>query len=155
MSNDYEDDFLSPEVEEREVCNEDANLTYVLIPNFSDDPGGFTLERTSFSEDEPTIIRISGILTKTSSTWGTGCKIWIKNGRRHRESGPAVIYANGAEIWYLNGVIHRGDDKPAVNHDDLKEWWVDGFRHRDGNKPAVISRNYKEWWINGKRVGYE
>ena len=30
-------------------------------------------------------------------------------GDRHRDDGPAVIFADGTEIWYQNGVFHRTD----------------------------------------------
>ncbi len=26
-----------------------------------------------------------------------------KNGKRHRDDGPAVIFSNGLKMWYLNG----------------------------------------------------
>ena len=30
-------------------------------------------------------------------------KEWYKDGRLHREDGPAIEYANGSKHWYLNG----------------------------------------------------
>lgn len=36
-----------------------------------------------------------------------GFKAWYKNGKRHRESGPAIIYSNGTEEFWLNGVEHK------------------------------------------------
>jgi hypothetical protein len=32
-----------------------------------------------------------------------GTKIWYRNGKRHREDGPAIEYVNGDKAWYLNG----------------------------------------------------
>ena len=32
-----------------------------------------------------------------------GTKCWYLNGKRHREDGPAVEYANGDKYWYLHG----------------------------------------------------
>jgi len=32
-----------------------------------------------------------------------GTKRWFKNGLRHRDNGPAVIWATGEEFWYENG----------------------------------------------------
>jgi len=31
-----------------------------------------------------------------------GCKRWFKDGKLHREDGPAV-YGCGEEIWFING----------------------------------------------------
>ena len=33
-----------------------------------------------------------------------GETFWKLNGKRHREDGPAIEYADGEEQWYLNGV---------------------------------------------------
>ena len=30
-------------------------------------------------------------------------KWWYLNGKRHREDGPAIEYANGYKEWWLNG----------------------------------------------------
>jgi hypothetical protein len=32
-----------------------------------------------------------------------GTRIWFKNGKRHRETGPAIVWANGPEYRYLAG----------------------------------------------------
>lgn len=32
-----------------------------------------------------------------------GTKYWYRNGKLHREDGPAVEYANGNKEWYRNG----------------------------------------------------
>ena len=32
-------------------------------------------------------------------------KRWIKNGERHREDGPAVVWGSGHKFWYLDGII--------------------------------------------------
>ena len=58
-----------------------------------------------------------------------GTKIWRLNGKRHREDGPAVEYANGSKWWYLNGELHR-EDGPAI------EWPCGG----------------KEWYLHGEEV---
>ncbi len=33
-----------------------------------------------------------------------GSIFWIKDGKRHREDGPAVEYSNGTKKWYLEGI---------------------------------------------------
>ena len=32
-----------------------------------------------------------------------GTKFWFLNGKRHREDGPAIEYADGNKFWFLNG----------------------------------------------------
>lgn len=60
--------------------------------------------------------------------------IYYKDGKKHREDGPAVELKNGT-----------------------KEWWIDGQRHRDDG-PACIYKDpdegdfFYEWFRNGERV---
>lgn len=55
-------------------------------------------------------------MTRTVSSVGT---IIYRNadGDRHREDGPAAIYANGNQYWYKNGECHR-EDGPAIVYAD-------------------------------------
>lgn len=54
-------------------------------------------------------------------------KNWFsKDGKRHREDGPAIELANGEKHWFLNGKRHRVDG-PAIEYaNGIKQWWVDG-----------------------------
>lgn len=36
-----------------------------------------------------------------------GAKAWYKNGKRHREVGPALIFCDGKELWFLNGIQYE------------------------------------------------
>ena len=56
-----------------------------------------------------------------------GNKSWYKNGKYHREDGPACEYANGDKFWYKSGKQHR-EDGPAVelNNGTYFEYWLDG-----------------------------
>lgn len=87
-----------------------------------------------------------------------GRQIWYRNGKIHRDDGPAIIYLNvmreewyqiGINIWYQNGIIHRHDG-PAVTHrDGTHEWFHNGARHRlDG--PAWYSKTQTRWFIYGE-----
>jgi hypothetical protein len=40
--------------------------------------------------------------TYTVKIGNDGDKEWYLNGKRHREDGPAVEWANGDKEWYLN-----------------------------------------------------
>ena len=37
--------------------------------------------------------------------WESGTKIWFKNGKRHREDGPARIYKDGYKSCWLDGKV--------------------------------------------------
>ena len=80
-------------------------------------------------------------------------KIWKKNGKFHREDGPAVIYYDGSEFWYLNGKLHREDGPAVIYSNGTKEWHLKGERHREDG-PAVIDSNGTEvWWVDGIEIG--
>jgi hypothetical protein len=55
-----------------------------------------------------------------------GTERWFLNGKRHREDGPAVIYANGTQKWYRNDLLHREDGPAIVWFDGTHEWWING-----------------------------
>jgi len=49
---------------------------------------------------------------------------WIKDGKLHRDDGPAIITSYNHKVWIQNGKLHRLDG-PAI------EWW-------DGNESFYI-----------------
>ena len=51
-----------------------------------------------------------------------GTQKWYRNGKCHREDGPAVIYPNGTQLWFLNGARHR-EDGPAVIYSNGNQYW--------------------------------
>ncbi len=68
-------------------------------------------------------------------------KKWYKNGKRHREDGPAKIkyyYKNGnksKEQWYKNDKRHREDGPALIQYCDngnkmKEEWWLDNCRDK-------------------------
>ena len=57
-----------------------------------------------------------------------GIKTWRRNGKLHREDGPAVEWATGSKHWYRKGKLDRADG-PAVEYaDGGKEWYRNGAR---------------------------
>lgn len=58
-----------------------------------------------------------------------GSQEWYRNGKLHRENGPAVICHNHKVFkWYQDGYLHRIDG-PAIQWNDRdEEWWRDGKR---------------------------
>jgi len=59
-----------------------------------------------------------------------GDKFWRnKEGKLHREDGPAVEFAHGSKLWYLNDKCHR-DDGPAVERTNgHKEYWINNTKY--------------------------
>ncbi len=55
-----------------------------------------------------------------------GTQEWWKNGLRHRENGPAILYPDGGEEWWFNGQLHRQDGPAVITADGEKSWWVHG-----------------------------
>ena len=80
-----------------------------------------------------------------------GTKRWRKDGKLHREDGPAVEWDNGSEEWYINDIRHRLDG-PAVTYmnqpNATKYWFVDGKKHRVDGPAVVWANGDKEWYIN-------
>ena len=62
---------------------------------------------------------------KVYRIWFDGARFWYRDGKCHREDGPAVIYSNGDKAWYYDGLRHR-EDGPAVIETGIKEWYENG-----------------------------
>ena len=79
-----------------------------------------------------------------------GCVEWYKDGKLHREDGPAVEWEDGSKEWLIEGKLHRLDGPAMEDVDGYKAWFVNGKAHRvDG--PAVIDAEGNEEWLqNGK-----
>lgn len=79
-------------------------------------------------------------------------RCWYKDGRLHRELGPAIIYDGGEMYWYKKGKLHN-DYWPAVYYPNGEmHWFKNGVKHRpDG--PATISSDGKhQYWVEGERL---
>jgi hypothetical protein len=90
-------------------------------------------------------------MTEEMKTDRYGNKYWYRNGKLHREDGPAVEYSDGHKEWWVNGKPHR-ENGPAIkwcNGD--KEWYWDGERHRKDGPAVECINGYKAWYNNGKR----
>jgi hypothetical protein len=58
-----------------------------------------------------------------------GDKFWYKDGRRHRENGPAIEYTDGTKVWYKNGWWHREDGPAKELPDGTKRWYLENERY--------------------------
>jgi hypothetical protein len=80
-------------------------------------------------------------------TWKNGRQDWWKNGKRHREDGPAVVFPDGTQEWWKNGELHREDGPAIIYSDGLEEWWKNEKLHREDG-PAVVFSNGDQWWYH-------
>ena len=64
-------------------------------------------------------------------TYPQGSREWYRNGKLHREDGPALERSDGTKEWYKEGRLHR-EDGPAIEWSDgTKEWYRNGRPCRD------------------------
>ena len=91
-------------------------------------------------------------------TTSDNTKRYYKKGTNilHRENGPAVEFWNGDQIWYIDGKKHRLSGPAVVYICGLCfEWWINGNRHREDGPAVEWCNGGKEWWIYGKRISPE
>jgi len=82
--------------------------------------------------------------------WVDGSKEWYIEDKRHRIDGPAIERVNGDKLWYKEDKFHR-EDGPAVEWaDGTKYWFKEGKLHRLDGPAVEYSSGNKEWWVEGK-----
>ena len=55
-----------------------------------------------------------------------GVKCWSLNGKRHREDGPAIEFADGYKEWWINDKLHREDGPAIETANGTKAWYYHG-----------------------------
>ena len=55
-----------------------------------------------------------------------------RNGKFHREDGPAIIHQDGNQYWYRNGDLHRDDGPAIIWPDGTSTWYTNGYWLREG-----------------------
>ena len=66
--------------------------------------------------DEPSYIAHDGTL------------YWHKDGRSHRDYGPAIIYLNGRKEWLKDGFYYEREDGPSIiSSTGNKEYYIDNI----------------------------
>ena len=77
-----------------------------------------------------------------------GAQYWYRDGKPHRDNGPAVIFADGAQYWYRDGKLHRDDGPACVN--GAQYWYRDGKLHRDDGPAVIFADGAQHWYRDGK-----
>jgi hypothetical protein len=84
-----------------------------------------------------------------------GDQEWYRHGKRHRDDGPAIIFADGDKFWGQHDKLHR-DDGPAIEWaNGSKEWYQHGKRHRDDGPALEYADGDKFWWLADERFTFD
>jgi hypothetical protein len=72
---------------------------------------------------------------------GMDCKIFLqhfKDGKWHREDGPAVVWFSETQFWMKDGLRHRENGPACIWNDGGKSWYLNGehLKSEDGKGPA-------------------
>ena len=62
----------------------------------------------------------------TCTTLPDGSRVWWRDGKLHRDDGPAYEGANGTREWWRDGKLHRDDGPAWEGADGSRAWWRDG-----------------------------
>ena len=80
----------------------------------------------------------------------TGCLInsnndivWFKNGKEHREDGPAFECLSGYKAWFKNGLWHREDGPAREWPNGDKAWYLSGVRYNSEQEWIIATRKIK------------
>ena len=56
------------------------------------------------------------------STLPCGTREWRRDGKRHRDGGPAIEWFDGTKVWFQHGQLHREDGPAYVGRDGDKQY---------------------------------
>lgn len=84
------------------------------------------------------------LIHKTYIEFVVSGKRYSKNGRLHREDGPAVVYPGQHREWWINGRRHREDGPALIAFDGFAEWWFNGFPYSKEDFFEKLNRKQQE-----------
>jgi hypothetical protein len=70
--------------------------------------------------------KLHSVNDEPGAIWPDGTKSWYKEGRWHRETGPAWIYPDGRKFYYFKGEWYRditSDLEWMMKVEELKDKW--------------------------------
>ena len=86
-------------------------------------------------------------------TDSNGVKKWYnKEGKLHREDGPAIIRPNNDREWLISGKLHRTDGPAATRTNGTKEWFQNGELHRTDGPALEYADGTKYWFLNDNEL---
>ncbi|MEN6644002.1 MAG: hypothetical protein ABFE08_16315 [Armatimonadia bacterium] len=84
-----------------------------------------------------------------------GSQCWHRDGRLHRDDGPAVQRPDGTLEWYLEGCRHRVGGPAIERPDGTREWYRRGRRHREDGPAIEHGDGYNRWFLDGMLIRVE
>ena len=67
-------------------------------------------------------------MVKEHIIYPDGIEYWYKNGKWHKEDGPAIIHPDGIEYWFINGKLHRENGPAVIWPNGSEAWYKDDKR---------------------------
>lgn len=77
----------------------------------------------------------------------SGYRAYYKDGRKHRDAGPAVIWANGTRRYYTDGVLL----KIVYPHGAIVYLNKEGKLHRTDGPALITKHGVCYWFVRGRR----
>ena len=71
-------------------------------------------------------LKSGDIWIDNKNTVKMNCTIYYKDGKIHKEDGPAIEWEDGSKYWYCEGHLHRKNKPAVIQMDGLCEWWENG-----------------------------
>jgi hypothetical protein len=109
----------------------------------------FKIHRRSLDPTAETIESAAGPVRRSEHKDGTIIYALEKDGRPHREDGPAIETAGGQK-WYYRGQLHREDGPAIVDSDGGQAWYRNGKKHREDGPAVKAPDGSEEWCRNDK-----
>ena len=53
---------------------------------------------------------------------------YFKNGKHHREDGPAYISKDFKKVYFINGKCHKIDGPAVISSDGEFNWYINGYK---------------------------
>jgi hypothetical protein len=70
-----------------------------------------------------------------------GVKIYVKDGNKHRISGPAEVHPDGYQAWFKQGLRHRVGGPAVIYPDGREEYWENGKLIKNSKKEDFNGRS--------------
>jgi len=95
-----------------------------------------------------------------------GDEQWYRDGKLHREDGPAKVstdqyldnsfhvvdHPTKTKCWCLHGKLHRTDGPAIEYYNGDKAWYLNDRLHRVDGPALEINNGAKYWYLNGEFV---
>jgi hypothetical protein len=90
-----------------------------------------------------------------TGTWKSddGIEYHYRDGKLHRDDGPAIVCPNGRQCYYRDGKLHRDDGPAIVCPNGEQHYYRDGKYHRDDG-PAVVYAGPAIVYADGNKYYY-